>query len=91
MGTTIFGDSIIIRDKKTSKRVINTLQSAKWPIECEPGRYKVGNITGSFSNDMDCIIQKWHFRDKIIVNSGEIILTPGTGRFIIQDNMFENS
>lgn len=90
MTDIIFGDSLIIRDKSTNKRLVNTQTTAKWLIECEPGKYRVGNVSGVVPHNMDCIIDGWHFKQGKIVRKGTITLIPGTGHFIITRNLIEN-
>ena len=69
------------------KRLVNT---AKWLIECEPGKYRVGNTSGKVPPNMDCIISGWYFVKGKIKDMGTIKFVPGTGHFHITGNVIEN-
>lgn len=89
MAKYIYGDSVCIHDVVSRKRMVNS-QNNKWIIECEPGKYRVGNFSGHVPPNMNCIIAGWHFVKGRIKTRGIIKLVPGNGQFLITGNIIEN-
>lgn len=73
-----------------STRLVNSPIASKWLIECEPGQYRVGNVSGAVPPDKDCIIAGWHFKGGKLLKQGTIIFVPGTGNFRTVGNIIEN-